>query len=204
MTPKALERWLHGKNVAPYLENFLRAASATGGMQVISDFESIFPRLENSRGTPEQEARRDFMAVDFAVRVQGARLLRLAGAEQTATALQELPRIEDIESAERALALVRCVQRTFETLGWDLHLLTSEMMHVVESVSPVGAKALQDARFREEVIPSLLLTLHPILLGIMQRISTEALACAQPEISREALAHLEEVLAVTEQAPLLH
>lgn len=203
---EALERWMLGKNVSPYLESFLRSAAYAGGMEAISTFEGLLPRLANSRGTPEQERRREYMATDFVVRVQAPRIFQLAGLTQAAAAFRAIPPITGPSDAPPAHALVASLSEALVNQhGWDLSVLNQELHGLVAGASPQAAVKLERAVQERDPMVTLHMTMQAILMGMVQRIPAEVLACAHAELARDALQHLEEVLAVTEQAaPLLH
>ena len=97
------EKWTdHPQCASPVIAAFLRSWNDSLADDDRQQLKAYIPRLLDSRGTPEQEERRSWMALDWLARAQAATWLRLAKLDTHADAITALPELIDPATCKAA------------------------------------------------------------------------------------------------------
>lgn len=133
----------HPQCVCPVLAAFGRSWNDSLDDQTRNRLLKPFlPRLLNTRSTPDVQDRRAFMAADWAVRTYTPAWLRLAGLNDHADALADLPELTSVQAFRDARAAARDAARaaardalapTVADLQAAAHELVDRMIAVTES-----------------------------------------------------------------------
>ena len=94
----------HPMCASPSISEFLRRWNDRCNEEQRQELKQYIPRLVGSRATPEIEAKRAYLAADFAVRVAAPIALELGGYKDHAAALRALAQVVDKETASAARA----------------------------------------------------------------------------------------------------
>ena len=111
----------HPACASPVIGAFLRSWNDALDDDTRQTLKRYIPRLVGSKGTPEQEERRSWMALDWLVRVQAPAWLRLAGLNAQADILANLTEVtaDTCPSIRGPLQAVREDARAAGAAAWD-------------------------------------------------------------------------------------
>src|SRR5215472_9618694 len=106
---------------SPVIAAFCRAWNDTPdpyGQSIRDRLRAYIPRLVSSRGTPEQEKRRAWLATDWMIRVCTPAWLRAAGLAVHAETLQQLPPQTSLPALESSAAARAAARDTAWDTAW--------------------------------------------------------------------------------------
>ena len=159
----------HPQCVCPVLAAFGRSWNDSLDDQTRNRLLKPFlPRLLNTRSTPDVQDRRAFMAADWAVRTYTPAWLRLAGLNDHADALADLPELTSVQAFRDARAVTQASRMAAAAAwaaardaAWDAarerlaptaHELRAEAHRLVDRMLAVTESTLRDVAVEIEAV----------------------------------------------------